>query len=541
VLCVVLVLVLTCAVAVSAWSLDSLDGNYLAADGVMSYNEMPEARRVAYSSENTGKLRMECSSVELDLGISIFLENGEFATGIPFEAKVKSADDPIKVITAVDKEMTGQIYIEEIEEGDYIVELLAKDGVTPPSPVAVTVYPKVVYEKIDVKEKVKKASEVNQKEEDAKYGGDKNNNGGSSTVKTDTVEYVPSSQTTTTQTVEKPVLDAGGNQVYRYKPQLSGGYLVNADGSASDIIPVLDGNGYITGAYRVVATDGASQNVDCKGEVLDASGTPLMAGSAYKFKFTRIALTQTVTETVIIYKGWQTLNGKTYYYDKNGKYVTGTQTIQGITYFFSSDGVRGGSIGIDISTWQENIDWKKVKDAGIDFVFVRLGFRGYGSGVLVLDNMYHKHMQGAISVGLRVGVYFFTQAINEREAVEEASMCLEYVSSYRINYPIAIDIEDAGSPTARTNKLTNEQRTKICIAFCETIRNAGYTACVYANKYYFESKLNTSQLNKYVIWLAHYTTASSSSYAGRYDIWQHTSTGRVNGIPGNVDMNISYI
>jgi GH25 family lysozyme M1 (1,4-beta-N-acetylmuramidase) len=450
----------------------------------------------------------------------------------------------------VDEDMDGQIYLEGIEEGGYVGEMLPYSGITAPGPIEVSVEPAIVYQKVDISDKVKNPSEISQAEEDAKYGGGANNNGGAPTPPPsgDTVEYVESSVSVSTKEVEKPVLDGSGAQVYGYRPQLSaGGYLVDAAGNESDIIPTLNDKGYIVGAKRRgVPAEGADpaaepQYVDCTSEVLDASGAPLMDGSAYRYRFDKVALTEIITETTTVYKGWQTIEGRTYYFDKNGKYVTGWQIIQGIQYFFSPEGVRGGSVGIDVSTWQQVIDWKKVKAAGIEFAIIRLGFRGYGSGALVLDDYFHRNMQGATAAGIKVGVYFFTQAINEREAVEEASMCLEYVRGYKLSYPIVIDIEDAGSSTARANSLTNEQRTKICIAFCETVRSGGYSAAVYANKYYFTSMLQTSQLNRYIIWLAHYTTASSSSYAGRYDIWQHSSTGRVNGISGNVDMNISYL
>ncbi len=533
-------LVLTCVLAATAWTVSGIAGPGITTpDADLNYTTMPGVKRLLYTQNYDG-IQVECSSVELDLGISVFFANGELATGIAFEFSIVNTKDATKAITAMDEDKDGQIYIEKIDEGDYTVKLLETNGIKAPDPVQATVEPKVTYKKVDVADKVKKASEVDQKNEDSQYGGGTNDNGGSSGsgaaggTSNDTVEYVASSQSTTTKETEKPVLDASGNQVYKYKPTLTNGFLTNADGTQSDITPVLDDKGYFVSANRA--------GVDCTAEVLDAAGVPLTTdGTNYKFKFEKVALTEIVKETITVYYGWQTLNGKTYYFDKNGKYVTGWQTIQGIRYFFTADGVRGGSIGVDVSTWQGSIDWAKVKAAGVDFAILRLGFRGYGSGALVLDNTFQQNIRGATAAGLKVGVYFFTQAINEREAVEEASMCLQYVSGYSLAYPIAIDIEDAGSSTARTNSLTTEQRTKICIAFCETIRNSGYKACVYANKNWFETKLYASQLSQYIIWLAHYTTATSSSYGGRYDIWQHTSTGKVNGISGNTDMNISYL
>lgn len=527
-----------CATVVfSAWRFTDAKGEAVFAwSPVVSddYTRQPGARRTAFTSTNT-RLRLEGTSAELDLGISVLQENGQLVSGYLFVFTVTSIKNPTNVMTINDDKKTGQVYIADIAEGDYEIALINADGLESPGPITVTVEPKVVYQRVDVSDKVKTSDQVNESGEDAKFGGGTNNNGGTPAppVTGDTVEYVESTKTAVgTREVEKPVLDGAGNQVYKYKPQLSsGGFLLTANGTETDITPVLDADGYITGAKR--------GGVDCTGEVLDGSGVPVMESGAYKYRFEQVGLTQKVTETIYRYTGWQNIDGKVYYYTKDGNFVTGWQKIQGVEYFFSADGVRGGKIGIDVSTWQGSIDWKKVKAAGVEFAFIRLGYRGYGSGTLVLDDWFERNIKGATAAGVKVGVYFFTQAINEREAVEEASMCLQYVKGYNLAYPIAIDIEDAGSASARTNSLTTEQRTKICIAFCETIRNAGYSAAVYANKYYFTSMLNTPQLEKYIIWLAHYTTATN--YNRRYDIWQHSSTGRVDGISGNVDMNISYL
>ena len=195
-------------------------------------------------------------------------------------------------------------------------------------------------------------------------------------------------------------------------------------------------------------------------------------------------------------------------------------------------------INTTVSTWQETVDWQQVKDAGIQFVMIRLGYRGYSTGRLVLDDMYESHIRGAEAVGLQVGVYFFTQAITKQEAVEEASMCVQYVKGHKIAYPIAIDMEWVASD-ARANVMDNDQRTQVCEAFCQTIRSAGYTPAIYANKYYLNNMINTSQLTSYMFWLAHYT--EDTDYTGPYGMWQYTSSGYINGIPGRVDLNISYI
>lgn len=239
------------------------------------------------------------------------------------------------------------------------------------------------------------------------------------------------------------------------------------------------------------------------------------------------------------YTGWQTIDGATYYFDKNGNKVTGSQVIQGIQYTFSSSGVRSGTIGIDVSKFQSSINWKKVKNAGINFAIIRCGYRGYGSGVLVEDPMFASHISGAKAAGLRVGVYFFSQAISEAEAVEEASMAVKLANRYGINMPIAIDSEYANGGAGRADGLSKSARTKITRAFCNTVANSGHTPMVYASKAWFSDHLDVSQLGSCRIWVAHY--AASCGYTGRYDIWQNTSKGKVDGVSGNVDMNISSI
>ncbi len=245
------------------------------------------------------------------------------------------------------------------------------------------------------------------------------------------------------------------------------------------------------------------------------------------------------TQKVTTYYGWQTLDGATYYFDKNGNKVTGKQVIEGVTYTFSSEGVRSGTIGIDVSKYQPSVNWTKVKNAGINFVMIRCGYRGYGSGVLVEDPKFASHIQGAKAAGLRVGVYFFSQAINEAEAVEEASMAVALANKYGINMPIAIDSEYAAGGAGRADGLSKSDRTKVTKAFCNTVKSAGHTAMIYASKSWLGSHLDMSQLSGYKVWVAHY--ADKCGYTGTYHMWQNTSKGKVDGISGNVDMNISYI
>ena len=239
------------------------------------------------------------------------------------------------------------------------------------------------------------------------------------------------------------------------------------------------------------------------------------------------------------YTGWRTDGGKVYYYDANHNKITGNQVIGGVMYTFGGDGAlsqSSGNRGIDVSKYQGNIDWGAVAASGINFAIIRVGYRGSSSGALVQDPYFKKNISGATKAGIKVGLYFFTQAVNEAEAVEEASMAMSLASGYKVTYPIFIDTESASN--GRANGLSKSTRTAVVKAFCQTVRNGGYKAGVYASKSWYANQLNASALNGYCIWVAQYN--SSCTYSGKYDMWQYSSKGSVSGIKGNVDMNISY-
>lgn len=195
---------------------------------------------------------------------------------------------------------------------------------------------------------------------------------------------------------------------------------------------------------------------------------------------------------------------------------------------------HAGTKGIDVSKHNGNIDWGAVKASGIDFAIIRCGYRGSSSGALIVDPMYSANINGAKSAGLNVGVYFFSQAVNEAEAVEEASMVLELISPYSLQYPVYIDVEKSNG---RGDDISVEERTAATRAFLTTIQNAGYSCGVYSNKLWFENRINTGSLLDYRIWLAQYVDIPTYT-ATRYDMWQYTSKGQVPGIGGNVDMNV---
>lgn len=196
------------------------------------------------------------------------------------------------------------------------------------------------------------------------------------------------------------------------------------------------------------------------------------------------------------------------------------------------------SFGIDVSKWNKEIDWEAVKAAGVDFAIIRCGYRGSVTGTLVEDPYFYRNVQGARAAGVKVGLYFFTQAVNAVEAVEEASMVLCLNNGLPLDYPIFIDTEGAGG-SGRADGLDVNTRTEVCKAFCETIESAGYQGGIYASRNWYYNKLDMTKLDSNVIWLAEYR--EYPQYEGKYQLWQYTSSGSIDGIEGRVDFNISYL
>ena len=233
---------------------------------------------------------------------------------------------------------------------------------------------------------------------------------------------------------------------------------------------------------------------------------------------------------------------KYYYVGNDGKVFIGEFTIDGVTYTTSEDGVINenvvlqGTKGIDVSEWNGTIDWAKVKAAGIDFAFIRVGGRYYGSGGMYGDSTFVKNIRNAIAAGIKVGVYYFTQAINTEEAIEEAVYTINQIRGYGLSLPVVIDTE--ATPDGRHNNISVATRTNVIKAFCDKIQSAGYIPMIYGSTSWLNDKLNMNELSNYLVWVAQYYY--KCEYEGEYQCWQYTSSGRVNGVNGNVDMNYWY-
>lgn len=196
--------------------------------------------------------------------------------------------------------------------------------------------------------------------------------------------------------------------------------------------------------------------------------------------------------------------------------------------------------GVDVSVFQGDVDWEAVKNDGIDFVMLRVGYRGYGAnGIMGEDANFHKNYEGAKKAGLKVGVYFFSQALNETEATEEANFVLDAVKDYPLDYPIAFDWEFVQNDEARTNDMTSESITLCAKAFCETVSQAGYIPVIYFSRETGYFSYDLTLVKDIGFWLAEYNESPSFYY--NYKMWQYSKSGTVDGIDGAVDMNISIV
>lgn len=207
-------------------------------------------------------------------------------------------------------------------------------------------------------------------------------------------------------------------------------------------------------------------------------------------------------------------------------------------YEYYEDGQKVSRKGIDVSSFQGVIDWESVAQDGVEFAIIRMGIRGYGTGKLVVDEQFEANMEGALAAGLDVGVYFFSAAVSEEEAIEEADFLIEAMAPYGIQCTVVLDIEDVNSDSARTNGLTKEQWTDHAIAFCERVKAAGYTPMIYGNLQSFMLMLDLTRLEEYDKWFAAYIPYFYYPYD--FEVWQYSDSGTVSGISEPVDLNISF-
>ena len=193
------------------------------------------------------------------------------------------------------------------------------------------------------------------------------------------------------------------------------------------------------------------------------------------------------------------------------------------------------STGIDVSSHNQSIDWSSVKQDGIDFAMIRIGYRGAQEGILHEDAYFNTNMQAAIQNKIKVGAYFFSSAITEDEIDEEVNMVLNEIRNYKIDMPIVFDMEEFENG-GRIDNLTQEQRTNLALRFCGKIKKAGYDPMIYGNMTWLYQNYDFEKISKYPIWLASYS--SDCPMEDKFEMWQYSNIGQVNGIEGDVDINI---
>ncbi len=506
------------------------------------------------------RLRLTGNSVNRDLYVRILDENGVPVTGHTFRVDFLFPDG---LTYSYDSEEDGSsYYLVRLEPGEYVVSLQPLEGFVQPEPIRCTVKAEAQYEPIadiETVAEVKDVTEVPQEEVP-----DETSNAPEETVPE--VIVLPDPETLED---EVPVTDEDGREsvVYRFPVGPNGYLLYRGTDKETNVIPVdEDGDGSPEyGLYLVEpeepGADGSEQPDDpgedgsiiviedpteeepedpadvqpyyVSVELYNADGTPV---DTYEY--------EVVPQVEVIEKlvGWQVIDGVECFIYEDGSRAVGLKKIDGKLYYFNQFGVKASSVGIDVSFYNEDINWQAVKAQGIDFAIIRIGGRGWKTGVLYGDTRTQEYLRGARAAGIKVGVYFYSTAVNPFEAVEEASVAISTIGGIGLDYPIFIDLEYSGDyPDGRADQLTASQRTEIAIAFCETIRSSGYRAGVYSGQNFFKSAINYGALSGYTIWLASYTRDNQlPNFSNRYDIWQFTDRGLIDGIDGEVDMNVIF-
>lgn len=216
--------------------------------------------------------------------------------------------------------------------------------------------------------------------------------------------------------------------------------------------------------------------------------------------------------------------------------------ITGPITYTDCNGRAASSIGIDLSYFNGDVSFDAVKKAGVDFVIIRIGGRGWGTGALYYDSCFLKYLHAAKAAGLKVGVYFYSAAVNRTEALQEAGLVISKLKGIALEMPVFFDTEFTGDyPKGRCDGLSITERIEIIRNFCSAIENAGYDAGIYASESFVKTELDYESIEDYTIWIASYTDNNSlPDFKDRYDIWQFTDNGRITGVNGNIDINVIF-
>lgn len=417
-------------------------------------------------------------------------------------------------------DLDGGCYLVSLNSGNYNISLQKAEGFSEAQPITCFVKDKVSYTAIDQIDDIVEVTDVSNIIDEVKV----NEAEAPEEVTAEVLESEPASLPTGSY-----IYDHNGNICYNYVPSLSAdGYILDINGNPSSVKPDYDENGCLIGGLEKTGEyEYRSINL------FNADNTPV-----YGFMIEAVPIRGEDTAV----NGWSTENGMVSYILNDGSKATGLKNIDGKLYYFDCNGRKASSIGIDVSFYNGSINWSAVKNAGIDFVIIRVGGRGWGTGLLYDDSCFYNYLRGAKAAGLQVGVYFYSTAVNRIEAVQEASLAIDRLGGVSIDFPVFIDSELSGEyPDGRCDALSVAERVEVVQAFCETIRNSGYTPGVYSGEHFLFNNLNYSSVSQYKIWMASYTEDNKlPSTKSRYDIWQFTDRGKINGVNGYCDLNVIF-
>lgn len=215
------------------------------------------------------------------------------------------------------------------------------------------------------------------------------------------------------------------------------------------------------------------------------------------------------------------------------------EDFQVVNGFLTYEGDAPSFIGVDVSAHQEEIDWRRVAAAGVQFAMIRVGYRGYTQGQIYKDDYFQANIEGALAAGLDVGVYFFSQAVTRAEALEEAAFTVKCIEGYDLTYPVVFDWERQSGETSRTKNTPGETVTSCAITFCQSVEAAGWDAMVYFSPHKAYTELELEELLSWPFWLAHYTQEwRPTDFRYHFAMWQYACDGAVDGIEGDVDLNL---
>ena len=519
--------------------------------------EETQAPRVNY-------VRMEVITKEKDVEIQILDDENRKITGTTFTVCLvpsngssmtldKTQSATIVGAEYVDGDGDGVLLIEELEQGSYEVYLRPIPTYMDANPIPISI---IYYEyDVDISSKIHQSSEVNVEREDMDYVApdvDEVKARENAVAVSNLMNSGFILGTSETFKVNKPLLNEQEEIMYE---KLNS---VEVDTSAITLSDYLKENNkveLIVGQETIKAYVYEEERFDQRVEEYYVSKAIVNKEGKY-YLYTLVPHMTTGEED--IYVGWYSRKGKHFYNDEDGYPVSGWKKLDGLWYYFNENGQKASITGIDVSEYQEDINWPMLKESGVDFVIIRCGYRGYETGVLVEDAKFRENIQGATDAGIPFGVYIFSQAITPQEAAEEASMILELCKGYEPTLPFAIDIEACGDDEiqGRQNDVSVFTRTQVINTFVGVIESQGQEAMLYSNKSWLENQIDLSQVDC-KIWYAMWPgeDAEDEENAGRapnddayepdetkvpdmeVEIWQYSDKGVVEGIEPLVDLN----